>query len=326
MPGSLFLHKHSIGHHEMTGNTVVAAFASIVAWWSLAAGAVLAQSATNDVQGRPPGGPALKNPAATVAAKSVRFDIPDTGQEWRRPNSGWCGEASIQMALSYYGAYASQQAINRAGKPAQPDLYDTDLPVAMKAVGLEFKPWVGTGLKPFFNWVRAELAAGHPVIMGMKINPTIHPDWRLDHFVLAVGSTEDALIYNTTWNRRETRSLTLLSTQGKGLSLANPDNTYFGCAITGSKLKPPQPEFKPTRVIISRDGDKAVELRVSALDLVPGKRYRLMKFTDLAAAQQPMEQGELVRSFVADGPKAEFVEKIAVDDVRVYHCVLTSER
>jgi hypothetical protein len=291
----------------MAGNMLVRALQVIAVWCLIAAGVAVAQT-------------------ASVSDKSVRFDIPDTGQEWRKPASGWCGEASIQMALSNYGAYASQQAINRAGKPAQPDLYDTDLPVAIKAIGLEFKPWEGTGLKPFFNWVRAELAAGHPVIMGMKINPTIHPDWRLDHFVLAVGSTEDSLIYNTTWKRRETRSLKLLSTQDKGLSLANPDNTYFGCAIISSKLRPPRPEFKPTRVTITRDGDKAVELRVTADDLVPGKRYRFVKFTDLAAAQKPDAQGQLVRSFVADGPKAEFVEKIGVDEVRVYRCVSTAAR
>ena len=125
-----------IGNHEMAGNMLVRALQVIAVWCLIAAGVAVAQT-------------------ASVSDKSVRFDIPDTGQEWRKPASGWCGEASIQMALSNYGAYASQQAINRAGKPAQPDLYDTDLPVAIKAIGLEFKPWEGTGLKPFFNWVAA---------------------------------------------------------------------------------------------------------------------------------------------------------------------------
>jgi hypothetical protein len=117
-----------------------------------------------------------------------------------------------------------------------------------------------------------------------------------------------------------------LSTQDKGLSLANPDNTYFGCAITGSKLKPQQPEFKPTRVTITRVGDGAVELHVSALDLVLGTRYRLVKFTDLTAAQKPDSKGELVRTFLADGPKAEYVEKIGVDEVRAYRCISATGR
>ena len=80
------------------------------------------------------------------------------------------------------------------------------------------------------------------------------------------------------------------------------------------------------RIAINRDGDKAVELRVAALDLVPGKRCRLEEFTDMATAQQPIEHGKLVRSFVADGPKAEFVEKVGVDDVRVYRCVSVTGR
>jgi hypothetical protein len=307
----------------MAGNKFVAALGIIVAWSLTRA---FSATAADDVQARPQLGAAATKSAVTVADKLVRFDIPDTGQEWRKPKSGWCGESSIQMALSYYGAYASQKEINRAGKPAQPDLYDTNLPTALKGVGLEFKLWDGSGLKPFFNWVRAEVAAGHLVIMGMKINPTIHPDWRLDHFVLVVGSTEDSLIYNTTWKKRETRSLKLMSTQDKGLSLANPDNTYFGCAITGSKLKPAQPQFKPTRVTIVRDGDKVVELHVSALDLEPGRRYSIVKFTDLTSAQKPKEKGELVRTFLANGSKAEFVEKIGVDEVRAYRCVLASER
>jgi hypothetical protein len=60
---------------------------------------------------------------ANPKAKTICLEIPDTGQEKRRPESGWCGEAAIQMALSYYGGYASQRAINRAGKPVHPDLY-----------------------------------------------------------------------------------------------------------------------------------------------------------------------------------------------------------
>jgi hypothetical protein len=41
----------------------------------------------------------------------------------RTPESGWRGEAAIQMAMSHYGVYVSQKAINRVGKPEHPDLY-----------------------------------------------------------------------------------------------------------------------------------------------------------------------------------------------------------
>ena len=175
----------------------------------------------------------------TIAAteKALLLDIPETGQERRRPPSGWCGEASIQMAMSYYGAYASQRTINRAGKPAHPDLYEEEMPVAMASLGLEAKGWQGKGLSEYMAWVRAELAAGYPVVLGMKINPTTHPDWMVDHFVLAVGCTKETLTYNTTWKRQETTSNAGLASQKKGLSIANPFNTYFGYAVTGMDVK-----------------------------------------------------------------------------------------
>ena len=74
------------------------------------------------------------------------------------------------------------------------------------------------------------------------------------------------------------------------------------------------------RVQIRRMADKQVELRVTAEKLERGKRYRIVKFTDLAAAQKPGTREEVVRSFIADGPKSEVVETIGLDDARVYRC------
>jgi hypothetical protein len=259
-----------------------------------------------------------------AADKAIRLEIPDTGQEKRRPESGWCGEAAIQMAMSYYGAYASQQAINRAGKPLHPDLYSNEIPEAMTNLGLEFKAWQGEGLPAFLRWVRGELRAGHPVLLGVKIYPTSHPEWNLDHFVLAVGCTEDCLTYNTTWKRAETRSLALLSSTEKGLSIANRYDSYYGLAITGIKANSAAVNRKPTRIRIGQGRDKEVELHVTAENLEPGKRYRLLKFTALATVEQSAIQGELVRSFVADGPKMELVEKIGLDEERLYRCLPSS--
>ncbi|MGA2259065.1 MAG: hypothetical protein ABSG53_30710 [Thermoguttaceae bacterium] len=252
--------------------------------------------------------------------KAISLEIPDTGQEQRRPESGWCGEAAIQMAVSYYGAYASQQAINRAGKPEHPDLYAQDIPRAMRNLGLEFSPWSGNGLEAFLKWVRSQLAEGHPVLLGVKIYPTAHWVWPLDHFVLAVGCTEEALTLDTTWGRQETKTFARLSTREKGLSFANPYGVYFGYAITGMKMDSTQAGLRPTRVTIERDGDKQVKLRVSMKSLESGKRYRLVKFTDLAAAQKAMVKGDVVLSFVADGPNAVYRETIRIDDARVYRC------
>jgi hypothetical protein len=138
--------------------------------------------------------------------------------------------------------------------------------------------------------------------------------------VLAVGCTEDSLTYNTTWGRPQTRTFARLSTQEHGISLANSFKSYFGLAITGLKL-PAAAGGKPTRLTIGRDGDKQIKLRVNVAELERGKRYQLLKFTGLAAVEQPGAKGEVAQSFVADGPTATYNETIGLDDVRIYRCV-----
>jgi hypothetical protein len=91
--------------------------------------------------------------------------------------------------------------------------------------------------------------------------------------VLAVGCTEDSLTYNTTWGRPQTRTFARLSTQERGISLANSFKSYFGLAITGLKLLAAA-GGKPTRLTIGRDGDKQIKLRVNVAELERGKRRR----------------------------------------------------
>jgi hypothetical protein len=250
----------------------------------------------------------------------VSLEIPDTGQEKRRPESGWCGESAIQMAMTHYGVYVSQQAINRAGKPEHPDLYSNDIPRAMRNLGLEFSPWTGDGLEPFQKWIRSQLADGHPVLLGVKIYPTAHPEWSLDHFVLASGCTLEDLTLNTTWGSQETKTFASLSTQDKGLSFANPYDAYFGYAITGLKMASTPTGLLPTRVAIARDGDEHAKLRISLEGLEKGKSYRLLKFTDLAATPHILVNGDVMQSFVAEGPSAVFSETVGLDETRVYRC------
>ena len=136
-------------------------------------------------------------------------------------------------------------------------------------LGLEFKAWQGDGLPAFLRWVQAELAGGHAVLLGVKIYPTAHPEWGLDHFVLAVGCTQESLTYNTTWRKQEARSLALLSSWEKGLSIANRSGRYYGLAITGIKANSTAVGTKPTRIRINQERDKEVELHVTAGNLEP---------------------------------------------------------
>jgi hypothetical protein len=266
--------------------------------------------------------PARAQSAAVFeTSRDVRLEIPDVGQEKRQPREGWCGESSIQMALAYYGAYASQKAINRAGKPKHPDLYSENLPVAMDALGLRYKQWGGDGPQPIVKWVRGELAAGHPVLISVKIYPTAHPDWSLDHFVLVTGCNKNALTLNDTWGSRESRTNTQLMSKDKGLSLINRQNTCLGYSILGLKSSSSPAGLKPTRIQIHHADDKRVELRVTAENLKRGQHYRLVRFTDLAAAQKPDARGVPMRSLVADGPRFEIDETIGLDEARFYRCL-----
>jgi hypothetical protein len=65
-------------------------------------------------------------------------------------------------------------------------------------------------------------------------------------------------------------------------------------------------------------------LHITAENLESGKRYRLLKFTDPAAVKQSSTPGKLLRSFIADGPKMELIEKIGVDETRLYRCLPSS--
>ena len=111
----------------------MAATGCVPVYWFLAMMASVAL-AEDTVHGPQPNSTVARQSSgsqATVAAPAatISLNIPDTGQEERRPDSGWCGEAAIQMALSHYGMYVSQRTINRAGKPIHPDLYANEIPV-----------------------------------------------------------------------------------------------------------------------------------------------------------------------------------------------------
>src|SRR5579863_7278815 len=129
----------------------------------------------------PPGHP----PEDLSAEATFLLPIPARDQAPESPPSGWCGETALQEGLLYLGVWAPQRAINHAGKPSHPDLYATELPVALSALGVRFAFYSGPrGFAPFAAWAREALEEGDPVVAGVKILPTAHPEWGLDHFVL----------------------------------------------------------------------------------------------------------------------------------------------
>jgi hypothetical protein len=135
----------------------------------------------------------------------VALPIPDRPQAPESPDSGWCGETAIQEALLHLGVWAPQKTIHAVAKPKHSDLYSNDIPVALAALGIphSFYAPKKKGFDAYAAWVRDAIDGGEPVIAGVKILPTEHPDWGLDHFVLAIGYGDDGLLVNTTWGRRE---------------------------------------------------------------------------------------------------------------------------
>jgi hypothetical protein len=191
---------------------------------------------------------------ADPAEAEALLPIAARSQAAESPRAGWCGETAIQEALLHVGAWAPQRAINRAGKPVHPDLYAQDIPVALTELGVRYAVYTqGKGFEPFARWVRVALEQGDPVLVGVKILPTQHPEWGLDHFVLAVGHGTKGLLVNTTWGSRRWVG----DTTTPGLSLRD---AFYGLRILGFALAPNE---RAARLTVLEETRTTVKLRVT---------------------------------------------------------------
>ena len=246
---------------------------------------------------------------------SVQLPIPDRSQGPGAPRSGWCGESAIQQALLYYGAYLPQAAVNRAGSPAHADLYAQDIPVALRKLGVRFR-WAEhpDALPRFYAWLRAELRAGRPVFAGVKIHPTEHPEWSLDHFVLLSGYDARGFVFNTTWGKRQHRTIAQLSsTTRRGLAFANRTGRAFALAVDGGA---PWAGATPTRLHVLRESATHLEVVVMCEGLRRGDRYEVVRAGRLAAGR-----GQTAASFVASGARFGFRERLDASEPAIYRCV-----
>jgi len=207
--------------------------------------------------------PAVLAAFALVASHAVAAPEPDVvlaiaprEQAKESPPEGWCGETAIQEGLLHLGMWAPQAAINRAGKPTHPDLYSPDLPVALAALGVRFTAYGGPrGFEPFARWVRSALQASAPVIAGVKLLPTAHPEWGLDHFVLALGHGARGILVDTTWGHAQW----IAPGAQRGISL---DTAAYGLRLDGLRLPP---DATPARLVVLEDGSSAVKLKVTCV-------------------------------------------------------------
>jgi hypothetical protein len=236
-----------------------------------------------------PSAPIDASADAVVATKDLASEatlalaIPARAQAPESPPSGWCGETAIQEGLLHLGVWAPQRLINRAGKPVHPDLYATDIPVALDGLGVRYSMYAvrERGFEPFARWTRGALAEGDPVIAGVKILPTAHPDWGLDHFVLVMGHGPKGLLVNTTWGTREWVS----DTTTPGLSLKN---AFYGIRLHGVRLPP---RGIPARLSLVDEGAKTVTLRVACAAMPAAGVYRIERRR--SAEDKPVSSGEV---------------------------------
>lgn len=207
-------------------------------------------------------------PADVSAEAKLLLPIPAREHAPEAPSAGWCGETAIQEGLLHLGVWAPQRIINKAGRPTHPDLYSPDIPVALSELGVKHSFYAGSrGDGMFEQWIRRALDEGDPVLAGVKILPTIHPEWGLDHFVLVVGYGDKGLLVNTTWGHR----LWVADTTTPGLSFKN---AFYAIRLGGVSVAGSARAARLS-LLAAREGEAKVKVRVTCAGLRPGTAVRI---------------------------------------------------
>lgn len=256
------------------------------------------------------GAPAAPAPAASsdpATEAALVLPIPARAQAPEAPSAGWCGETAIQEGLLHLGVWAPQRLINKAGRPVHPDLYASEIPVALSELGVRYTLYSGgRGFEAYGRWVRSALEAGDPVLAGVKILPTEHPEWGLDHFVLVVGHGRKGLLVNTTWGSRRWVG----DTTTPGLSFKN---AFYGLRLVGVSLRG---NARHARLTLLEESASSVKLRVTCAGLEKGASVRLER-----RGARDEEKPAWSQDRVAGG--APFEEELTVDATRTarFQCV-----
>lgn len=210
----------------------------------------------------------VRLPPAPLVEAGTALPIAPRKQHADAPQAGWCGETAIQEALLYFGVWAPQRSIHAAGKPSHADLYAHEIPTALDAFEVHYELYAARvrGFGPYERWVRRAIDAGHPVLAGVKIFPTAHPDWGLDHFVLAVGHGDAGLLVNTTWGTRHWVG----ESDREGLSLKN---AFFAIRLKGRRVGAGR---RPARLEVLSEDDKRVKLLVRCPGATAASRIEIV--------------------------------------------------
>lgn len=192
----------------------------------------------------------------TPPADSVLLPIPDRPWAPEAPIEGWCGEVSIQTALLQHGAWASQRHIHDVTKPAHVDLWETDMPPTMTAMGLTFETWKGNDEHDYLRWIIGHVRAGRMVIVGVKLVPDLNAKHDLDHLMPIVGFSPKGLVFNTNLENGQMLVPFTAMEKGVGVKLSTgAAKKQFGWAIKGGPGKGPLRVLKETATTVTLASD-----------------------------------------------------------------------
>lgn len=172
----------------------------------------------------------------TPPTDTVSLPIADRDWDEGAPPEGWCGETSIQMVALHFGAWVPQREAHRLGRAQTPDLWEADVAVALDALGLRWKRGPARDVKGTLDFTVASLRAGHPVILGLKFSESSgHPEWDVDHLVVAPGFSPRGLTLNTNLGGQRVATWDgLLSREGSaGFTLVNDTGATWAYAVEG---------------------------------------------------------------------------------------------
>jgi len=154
----------------------------------------------------------------------------------------FCGEVCIQEALRYLGMKVSQLEVTRAGGKNGVGLENRgDIEKSLRELGIVYNAWgidssnSGSSsdyltLDEHISRIKQQLDLGRPVLIGVKLIPTHFPNYFFDHYMLIIGYTADAFIFNSP-SIRKTKTFAEFKTQKSEYTFINSQNTVLGVSF-----------------------------------------------------------------------------------------------
>ena len=165
--------------------------------------------------------------------EQIGFTIPNTGppKVYYELKEGSCGEACLSTIFDMQGKPMSQEKINKAGGNPGRGLYGDEIIKVLKEKEITYKDIsINTRNISVYLYKRIipSIKANNPVLLGVTVYPTEHPEWLLDHFILLVGydSSTNEIIYNS-FDRQDRILVEKILNKKKGYSIVTKHREIY---------------------------------------------------------------------------------------------------